>query len=188
MSRFFNDWYFSSGEQYIDTEYWVPIPCFENYGVCARGYVINFDTGKILKDHRGDIQGHRNIRLNKNGKTTEKYLHRLVASAFIPNNENYPIVRHLDGDVENLAWGTQRHNWEDSVRHGNARPFTDEHRKKSIEKTQKPILCTNLKTGKKKRYPSQTKAARDLKLQQANVGKVLYKQRKHTGGYYFEFE
>ena len=42
-------------------------------------------------------------------------MHRLVALAFIDNPNNYPLVNHIDGDmennsVENLEWCNASHN------------------------------------------------------------------------------
>ena len=45
-----------------------------------------------------------------------------------------------------------------------------------------PILCNNGII-----YYSQAEAARELNLAQANIHKVLSKQRNHTGGYTFEY-
>lgn len=58
--------------------------------------------------------------LNDEGKYVYGYLHRLVAMAYIPNPNNYPIVRHLndnplDNRLANLAWGTQKDNVKDSL-------------------------------------------------------------------------
>lgn len=41
--------------------------------------------------------------------------------AYIPNPNNYPIVRHLndnplDNRLANLAWGTQKDNVKDSIK------------------------------------------------------------------------
>ncbi|WP_143393245.1 HNH endonuclease signature motif containing protein [Fimbriiglobus ruber] len=51
------------------------------------------------------------------------YIHRLVADAFLTPALNGNVVRHLDGNklnnsVENLLWGTQRENCQDTERHG----------------------------------------------------------------------
>ena len=46
---------------------------------------------------------------DKNGKTKQYRVHRLVAQAFLPNPNNKTIVAHKDGDktnnnVDNLRW------------------------------------------------------------------------------------
>lgn len=53
--------------------------------------------------------------LAKNGKRKQKYIHRLVAEAFIPNPDNLGFVNHIneipyDNRVENLEWCNQIYN------------------------------------------------------------------------------
>lgn len=50
-------------------------------------------------------------------------VHRLVATAFVPNPNCLPCVRHLDGNpgnnhADNLAWGSYKQNEHDKKRHG----------------------------------------------------------------------
>lgn len=55
------------------------------------------------------------VGLQKNGKLVMKFVHRLVAEAFIPNPNNLPIVNHIDEDktnpaAENLEWCDNSYN------------------------------------------------------------------------------
>lgn len=57
------------------------------------------------------------VPLWKDGNITWHHLHRLVASAFIPNPLDKPQVNHKncnkhDNRVQNLEWVTRRENWE----------------------------------------------------------------------------
>lgn len=53
--------------------------------------------------------------LTKNGVTLKKYMHKLIAEAFIPNPNNYKEVDHIDRDglnnsLENLRWVSHKMN------------------------------------------------------------------------------
>ena len=61
-------------------------------------------------------------------------LHRLVASTFIPNPNNYPEVNHKDGNklnnsVDNLEWCTRSMNMKHAYEHG----FLDNSLKAAVE-------------------------------------------------------
>ena len=147
---------------------------------------------KFLKVKPLDKYGHLGVCMCVNGKRVYRYIHQLMARAFIPNRGGLPVVRHLDDNprynyLDNFAWGTQKDNYEDCLRNGHVHYVTTKEREIGLEKIRIPVLATNLKTGVQTRYPSQTEAARELGLQQANVWKVLNGHRKHTCGYYFEY-
>lgn len=57
----------------------------------------------------------RQVLLYTDGTSKMVFVHRLVATAFIPNPQNYPVVNHLDSDpsnnnVDNLEWCTSKRN------------------------------------------------------------------------------
>lgn len=70
---------------------------------------------RILKPHQ-NAQGYLKVNLyDLNGVCKKKYVHRLVAEAFIPNPENKPNINHIDcnvknNNVNNLEWCTQSEN------------------------------------------------------------------------------
>lgn len=58
---------------------------------------------------------YRSVNLWHNGKTVHRLVHRLVAEAFIPNPNGYPIINHIDENpannkVTNLEWCTYKYN------------------------------------------------------------------------------
>ena len=73
-----------------------------------------FYKGEILK-LKVDKYGYNIISFCKNGKHKTYTIHRLVASAFIPNTENKSCIDHIntiktDNRVENLRWVTNKEN------------------------------------------------------------------------------
>lgn len=101
-------------------EEWRQIKGFENYYVSDYGRVANFNyrnTGKrILMKPFNTKVGYEQIALvDKNGKRVKKYIHRLIAEAFIPNPQNKPEIDHIDtnrknNSINNLRWATKIEN------------------------------------------------------------------------------
>ena len=160
--------------------------------VSDHGRFYNPETKRYLKPTHGDGHGHLAIKSGRKGMHKQGYAHRLIAQAFIPNVDNYPIVRHLDdnpanNEIENLAWGTQKDNHADAVQNGTSYTLTAEDREKSFRKIRKPVYAINRETGERTLYSGQSEASRLLGLQQSNVFKVLRGERSHSGGYSFEY-
>ena len=78
---------------------------------------------KILTAHPLLRSGHLYVRLHKEKKGKDWYVHTLVLTAFVgPRPEGMECL-HRDGDptnnrVENLRWGTRSQNRLDTVKHG----------------------------------------------------------------------
>ena len=70
--------------------------------------------GKILSTRINNC-GYVSVRLSKGGKTFTRFVHRLMAEAFIPNPLNKKYTNHRDGKklnntLENLEWVTHSEN------------------------------------------------------------------------------
>lgn len=68
---------------------------------------------KLLKPNM--YCGYLYVNLCKEGKRLLSSIHRLVAKAFIPNPNNYPVINHKDENkqnnkVDNLEWCTIKYN------------------------------------------------------------------------------
>jgi hypothetical protein len=85
--------------------------------------------------------GYKIVSLTKEGKTKTVFVHRIVAEAFISNENNSPMVNHKDEDktnnfVENLEWCTAKYNRsygkaiEKHAKKIKGRKHTEEHKQK----------------------------------------------------------
>lgn len=100
-------------------EIWKDIRDYEGYQVSNLGNVRSLDykhTGKVqvLKPGKKG-NGYLYLRLYKDGKIKDCYVHRLVAQAFLPNPDNLPQVNHKNENpsnnrVENLEWCSAEYN------------------------------------------------------------------------------
>jgi len=84
-----------------------------NTGIKNQNYVIM--RGRNLHIYQDKPNDYKYVKLCKNNKITKKYIHRLVAIAFIPNYNDLPVVNHIDGDkennnIDNLEWCTAQEN------------------------------------------------------------------------------
>lgn len=84
-----------------------PIPNFDGYYATKDGNIVC--DNRVLSESY--TRGYKKVKILRQTRT----VHRLVAMAFIPNPNNYPVVNHLNGirgdnRPENLEWCTQRDN------------------------------------------------------------------------------
>lgn len=104
-------------------EIYVNISGFPNYQVSNYGNIKNVKTNKVLRP--GDNgKGYLYVNLRNKEKQERFYVHRLVASEFLPNLKNYPQINHKDenkanNNLDNLEWCTSKYN--NNYGTGNAR-------------------------------------------------------------------
>ena len=131
----------------------------------------------ILKP--GESTGYQIVSLYKNKKRKLKYVQRLVAKAFVPNPNNYPMINHKDENkknnhVTNLEWCTAGYNMDyRGLRSRNAK------------KRRRAVIGTCLDTGETIEYPSVTSAMKDG---YNNIGFVLSGERPHAKNYTWEYK
>ena len=105
------------------TEQWKKVNGYEDkYEVSNMGRIRNLNwngTGevRVLPQHINPMTGYIQVGLynKEKGKVIMKYLHRLVADAFLPNPNNLEQIDHKDSDktnntVSNLRWVSRQFN------------------------------------------------------------------------------
>lgn len=98
----------------MEDEIWKTIEEFPNYAISNKGEVINKKTKRILKSHI-DKDGYYKVILSYTKPQKHKFIHRLLANAFVPNPDNLPYVDHIDRDkknnlLTNLRWVNRTQN------------------------------------------------------------------------------
>ena len=115
----------------MENEEWKDIPNYDGlYKISNLGNVKSFNTKTNhkqpinLKQTMDRKNGYLTVSLCKDKVQKIYRVHRLVAEAFIPNPNNYPIINHKDGkkqnnNVNNLEWCTHQqniiHSWENGL-------------------------------------------------------------------------
>lgn len=154
------------------------------------GYYIT-DTGQVWSDHKQDfksfkyVNGYASVILYKNNHGYNFLVHRLVATAFIPNPNNYPQVNHknenrLDNRVENLEWVTPQMN----INYGSRAE------KYSLNRSQ-PVLQIDKTTNQIIReWPGVRFAARALNIRSTNIYSCCNHKPHYltAGGFKWEYK
>lgn len=97
----------------FDNQLWKLIPCDGVYWVSSKGNVWSSVSGRYLKPHF-DGQ-YYTVNLPFGEKFDKRYIHRIVAEAFIPEVPGKNQVNHIDEDhannaALNLEWVTPKEN------------------------------------------------------------------------------
>lgn len=183
---------FIEGIEPVEGEEWA-YTGYDGYYVSSIGRVIGpgrYNRPNLLTPTKNSKTGYLYVTIFRNGEKKKEYVHRLVAEAFIPNPNHYPVVRHLndipyDDRVENLAWGTATDNMQDCIKHGRFRYFTEEDREAAMRIRRRPVKAINLITGEEFLFESQQEASRVLGISQTSISSVLFGKSSAICNYYF---
>ena len=153
----------------------IVIPGYEGlYQVSNLGRVRSIKR-KIFVKPNVDPGGYWKVCLtNHNHKWRQYAIHRLVASAFIPNPTGFPAVNHKDecksnNCVDNLEWCTQAYNNRYSK---SGKPLSAEHKRKVSESLKGHIVSEETR-----RKISETKKGKPISGEQKRKISETLKRR-----------
>ena len=142
---------------------------------------------RIMSNKKNNGNGYIVVSLTKNGISKNKYVHRLVAEAFLKNENNLPCINHKneiknDNNVNNLEWCTYKYN---------------NNYNNKVEKISKKLI-NNKKISKKiyqldengkiiKSYPSIKQASRELNVSTQALCDCLKGKQIHSAGYKWKY-
>ena len=157
-------------------------------------------SGKVYKDYGNNMFYPKTNFINKNNGylyasitypegQKQRRVHILVAEAYLPNPNNYPIVLHKDNDksnpnVDNLEWNTISMNTKNAYRDNLAK------NDKSWEDSQSVHVCSfDLNGNLLQRYGSVGEASRELKITKTTIlNQCNHKVKtKPRCGYWFRY-
>lgn len=165
-----------------DPELWEDVADYVGvYQISSHGRVRSLDRidsdgnarkGKILNPS-ATPKGYLKVSLWADGSREERYVHRMVAEAFIDNHARLPQVNHLDGDpgnnhLSNLEWVT------------NAENLT--HARRVLNKGVRPVYGIHKEDGSRVAFPSLQHAV-EAGFTRANIQKCIAGIRTHHKGY-----
>ena len=88
---------------------------YSRYHIYKDGVIQNIKTGRLLSQHKCRSGYLRVWMVNDSGKRKALLVHRLVASFYVENPQEYYEVNHIDGfkdnnHFSNLEWCTHSYN------------------------------------------------------------------------------
>ena len=142
---------------------------FPDYYVTSDGNIWSNKSYKLLLP-APDSSGYLTVSLQSNGKQSTKRLHRLVAEAFVPNDDpaHKTTVDHIDNDktnnrADNLQWLSNA----DNIRKSKC----------------KPVMLFDTLSGDVEQFKSQTEAAAFLSCSTQYMSRMTQKPQMEYMGW-----
>ena len=174
------------------------LPRIVNNGRSYGRFVLTKE--KVMKQ-RHDKDGYLRITMTKNGKQKVISVHRLVALAFIPNNENKKQINHINGikddnRIENLEWCTNSENQLHSIHILGNKPHGFKKYKPEENPRNIPVLMLDKNDNVLKEFYSSVEAGKYLKKKlnikskkpQRNIRRAIIKGYNAYGYYWKDKE
>lgn len=134
-------------------EIWKDIQGYEgHYKVSNLGNVVSVKKGyPVLMKLQNHSSGYKQVKLCKPNKILIERVHRLVASAFIPNHDKKTQVNHINGikcdnRVDNLEWSTPQENTRHAFRTGLANVYGENHHHSKLSDKEAEYIIKNYKS------------------------------------------
>lgn len=180
----------------MEKEIWKDIIGYEKlYQVSSLGRIKSLSRNasnvclkeKILKK-RYDKKGYVSVSLYKDNDCKSFKIHRLVAIAFIENNENKPQVNHINGikddnKLENLEWVTNKENqikaWETGLQKS---------KKYENNSFSKEVFQYDINNNFIKKWNCINRAKDEMKMKSIHISGCCKGKRKTAGGYIWKYE
>jgi hypothetical protein len=161
------------------TEDWVILDNFPQYKISKDGQIYSKFYKSMLKGTKSKA-GREFVDIrDKDGANIKMLVHRLVAMAYLPNPDNYPVVNHLDGNslnnkVENLEWASYSRNSTHAFETG-----LNPHKRSVKQMTKRGQLV--------KTYDSIKGAARAMGVRDGAIHYALKNRKRTCKGYKWKY-
>lgn len=172
-------------------EVWKDIVDYEGiYQISDMGRIRGFSKfGTTYLSLKPKKTGYVCVGLLKDGVRTDKRVHRLVASAFLPNPEKKPYVNHKkgikhDNRVTELEWSTESENDIHAYQTGLRKsPKAWTGKTGHNHNRSKPVCQISITEETIQTFGSALEASRETGITAQNINKVLTGKRPTAGGY-----
>ena len=161
-------------------EIWLPVPEWENfYTVSNYGRCFSIRTNKI-KPLDPNTYGYLRLQCYDGNRRQKLFVHKLVATLFVPGYFEGAVVNHIDGDktnniYTNLEWVTKSRNLKHAYEIGTMIP----------KKKDQPVVLVT-KDGTSVYFPTAIACARSIGISDKRLHHLIKKYNGYVpeiGGY-----